>query len=152
MDNRSIALKLILDYLGTNSIATVNERMEVQKAIYLAQELGVNLGYSYGWYVKGPYSPALTRDYYDLGDAVPDNMSLQGTATEKLNVVSRLMNAKIDHLDRPRKLELFASLHYLIRKSGMAEATAKKHLSNAKPHLAQHANVGIETLKHEGLL
>lgn len=152
MDNRAIALKLILDHLGTNSIATVDQRMEVQKAVYLAQTLGVNLGYSYGWYVKGPYSPTLTRDYYNLADDVPAGMMLNGSALQKLATVRDLMNSQVDGLDRPKKLELLASLHYLISKSKMSESTAKKHLSTVKPHLEHCAARGIQLLKDHNLL
>lgn len=152
MDNRAIALKLILDHLETNSIATVDQRMEVQKAVYLAQNLGVDLGYSYGWYVKGPYSPALTRDYYNLTDEVPEGTILRPVAIERLNVVRLLMDAPIDGLTRPRKLELLASLHYLIKRSGMSEGAAKKHLATVKPHLQDHASQGLEILKANDLL
>jgi uncharacterized protein YwgA len=152
MDNRAIALKLILDELDTNTISTVEQRMEVQKAVYLTQAVGIHLGYSYGWYVRGPYSPALTRDYYNLSDAAPANASLQAAAQAKLEQVKRIMNTPIDGLRRPQKLELLASLHYLIKSSGMSEAAARKHLIQVKPHLATHASRGTEVLKAEGLI
>lgn len=152
MDNRSVALKLILDHLGTNEIATVDQRMEVQKAIYLTQCAGVPLGYSYGWYVKGPYSPTLTRDYYNLADETPENLSLKPAAEEKLNVIRGLMDEPIDGLERPQRLELLASLHYLIKRSGMSESAAKKQLATVKPHIAANSARGIELLKQRALL
>src|SRR3712207_9330456 len=45
-------------------------RKRVQKAVYIGQLTGVDLGYRFSWYVKGPYSTALTRDYYDLAEDV----------------------------------------------------------------------------------
>lgn len=100
MDQRSAALKLVLDHLGTNDISTVDDRMEVQKAVYLAQKAGVSLGYSYGWYVRGPYSPSLTRDYYDLVDDIPEGMTLKAAAATKLDSVRSLMNDGVEGLAR----------------------------------------------------
>ena len=152
MDNRALALKLVLDHLDTTDISTVEDRMEVQKAIYLAQAAGVSLGYSYGWYVKGPYSPALTRDYYGLGSEDGQSAKLKSSAVEKLNRVKALMAAPIDGLRRPQKLELLASLHYLLRQSGMSEATAKKRITATKPHLSAFSNRGIELLREYSLV
>ncbi|HZZ71301.1 MAG TPA: hypothetical protein VFE24_03555, partial [Pirellulales bacterium] len=60
MNPNSIAIKLMLDELGIpETIATVDDRKRVQKAVYLGQRAGMNLGYRFGWYVRGPYSSAL---------------------------------------------------------------------------------------------
>ena len=59
-----VALDLVLDELGVpTKVDTFRDRKLVQKAVYVAKAAGVDLGYTYGWYVHGPYSPALTRDY-----------------------------------------------------------------------------------------
>ena len=71
MENKLIALKVLLDQLGVpDSIETIDDRKRVQKAVYLGQLSGVDLGYRFGWYVFGPYSPALTKDYYSLAEAI----------------------------------------------------------------------------------
>jgi uncharacterized protein YwgA len=152
MDQRAVALKLVLDHLGTNDISTVDDRMEVQKAIYLAQAAGVPLGYSYGWYVRGPYSPALTRDYFDLSEDAPVNATLKQSAAQRLGRVRNLMNTAIGQLQRPQRLELLASIHYLITKSRLSEASARKRLNDLKPHVAQHFSSGLALLRQNQFL
>ena len=56
MEEKLVVLKLFLDELGIpDSIDTVDERKRIQKAAYLGQLSGVDLGYRYGWYKMGPY-------------------------------------------------------------------------------------------------
>lgn len=61
MEGPQIRLKLVLDHLGISpDVSTLQNRICIQKAIFLAKYAGVDLGYSYNWYVHGPYSPELT--------------------------------------------------------------------------------------------
>src|SRR5262245_27334533 len=70
MDSNLIALKLFLDELRVSSdIETIDDRKRVQKAIYLGQAAGADLGYRFGSYLMGPYSTSLTNDYFRLADA-----------------------------------------------------------------------------------
>lgn len=41
----------------------------VQAAVYIGKVAGVDLGYRYGWYVYGPYSPSLHEDLVKLWPA-----------------------------------------------------------------------------------
>ncbi len=42
----------------------LSSRFYVQKYVYLAKHFGLDLGYNYNLYVKGPYSSDLALDYY----------------------------------------------------------------------------------------
>lgn len=42
------------------------DRLILQKTIYLLEQFGLYLGYSFNWYLRGPYSPELTRDAFSL--------------------------------------------------------------------------------------
>ncbi|WP_052071675.1 hypothetical protein [Sphingopyxis sp. MWB1] len=153
MDNRAVALKLILDRLEIGDISTVDQRMEVQKAVYLAQAAGVPLGYTYGWYIKGPYSPSLTRDYYSLlGEGVPHGTTLREAAAARVDEIGQLMEVPIGSLDRPKRLELLASLHYLVKASGLSRASAKKRIATVKPHLLDNVDAGFNVLEGKNLL
>src|SRR5260221_13158556 len=71
MDARLVVLKLFLDELGVpTEIDTLDDRKRVQKAVYLGQLASVDLSYRFSWYKMGPYSPALTSDYYGLAEAI----------------------------------------------------------------------------------
>jgi len=61
------------------------KRLPLQKYVFLARRLGLDLGYRFTLYLYGPYSPALANDYYELarrGDIspapLPDGFDLEG--------------------------------------------------------------------------
>ncbi len=64
-----INLKLVLDKLNIPSdYSTIKQRTKVQKAVYLAQCAGVDLGYTFGWYTKGPFCPELSKVCIELNN------------------------------------------------------------------------------------
>ena len=63
MDRQQIGVKLTIDGLKLPfKVDSFEDRLIMQKAVYLAQAGGVNLGYYYHWYLYGPYSPSLHSD------------------------------------------------------------------------------------------
>jgi len=46
-----------------------NNRLKLQKYVFLARRYGFDLGYSYNLYIHGPYSPDLAKDYYALSES-----------------------------------------------------------------------------------
>ena len=63
MNNIDIANGIVFQKLHVSK-GRFDERLICQKKVYLLQSLGTNLGYTYNWYVRGPYSPALTTYVY----------------------------------------------------------------------------------------
>lgn len=59
-------LKRIGNFDSTTYESDFNSRLILQKTVYLMQEFGLNIGYSFSWYLHGPYSPNLTRDTYTM--------------------------------------------------------------------------------------
>jgi len=49
-----------------------NSRLILQKTVYLLEQFGLNIGYYFSWYLRGPYSPSLTRDTYALVKSYPE--------------------------------------------------------------------------------
>lgn len=45
-----------------------SDRLKLQKVIYLLQQCGINLGYSFSFYIYGPYSTELARDAFQIQD------------------------------------------------------------------------------------
>ena len=70
MNAARIELKLVLDQAGIENISldTFSQRFNIQKRLYLIQLMGSDLGYRYGWYLKGPYCRNLTVDAFTLRD------------------------------------------------------------------------------------
>jgi len=158
MKTKLIALKLFLEELGVPSdIDTVDERKRVQKTIYLGQIAGVDLGYHFGWYLKGPYSPELTKDYYDLDEALTEGdrefqkKDLKGQLKEKLQSIKTIVTQPCDiPLSQADWLELLASVHYQYDK--FDQASAKANITREKPTLAPYIQRAEEALRNSHLL
>ena len=43
-----------------------DSRLRLQKYVFIARKFGLNLGYDFSMYIRGPYSPDLADDYYSL--------------------------------------------------------------------------------------
>jgi uncharacterized protein YwgA len=158
MKTKLIALKLFLEELGVPSdIDTVDERKRVQKTIYLGQIAGVDLGYHFGWYLKGPYSPELTKDYYDLDEALSDGdqeyqkKELKGHLKGKLQSIKSIVTQPCDvPLSQADWLELLASVHY--QYDNFDQETARANIEREKPTLAPYIRRAEEALRNSRLL
>jgi len=162
MDRQQIALKLTIEGLGLPfEIGTFEDRLILQKAVYLAQAIGVHLGYYYQRYLHGPYCPSLTRDEYTI--ALELGKDLDESKGWVLDEVSQKLLDRLKGLigeakeeGRSRKLELLASVHFLLRRqqvqnNSSAEITAvlKKF---SKDFTKQEVEKAMRDLKEYGLL
>lgn len=123
-----------LEKLGGLRIDTLENRKVLQKQTYLLQESGLDLGYRFGWYIYGPYSPDLTRDAFDLGmqlkhasDTVrKDNLTLQEKSI--IEKARRFFDSISGDGRLADRLELITSLHFLTKANpslSKAEIAAK---------------------------
>lgn len=126
MDRRQIGMKLTIDALGLPlKLGSFNDRLTLQKAIYLAQAAGVQLGYSHGWYIRGPYSPALARDAFAVaaeiaeGDDESSRWRLDDESRDRVRGLADIIPAG-SSARRARNLELLASVHYLVTRRQVA--------------------------------
>lgn len=148
MENKQIVLKLILDELGMgSSITTIDDRKRVQKAIYLSQIFGVNLGYRFSFYLMGPYSTSLTQDYYKLNEAIKlGDESYKGkilkdelsSSLESIKLLLRLPSELSDKITPTDWLEVIASLDYLLRVSKLDKDKAFEYMRRAKPKFSDY--------------
>jgi uncharacterized protein YwgA len=160
MEAKHIALKLILDELNvSDNIESIDDRKRVQKAIYLGQLAGVQLGYRFGWYKKGPYSPHLTKDYYALAEAIEmgesdySKVRLHSDVRAKLASIKPLFNVP-SGIDLPQEdwLELVSSVHYLLKISKRDEEGAREVLQREKENLYPYAETAKQALMSAQLL
>jgi uncharacterized protein YwgA len=161
MDRQQIGLKLTLDALKLPlSLGTFDERLVLQKTIYLCQAAGVDLGYHFGWYLKGPYSPTLTSDAFALRSELARDreatkiFSLDTNFVEKLRILKSLLNAETT-ARLARKLELLASVHFLRRthEGRNADTRGLREIlkRNDKDFSETEVRDAIEELKQHGL-
>lgn len=149
-----VTLRLFLDALDVPSVIdTVDDRKRVQKAVYLGQLTGVDLGYRFSWYLMGPYSPDLTRDYYMLREALESDAGigsgrrLRPVLSQKLGQVQSLLQVPDDvGLTQEAWLELLASVDYLQRVSKQSSERIRDTIMRQKPHLENYLPQAIAVL------
>jgi len=120
VDQQQIAMKLALDALAIPlRLESFDDRLILQKATYLAQAAGVRLGYWFQWYLRGPYCPSLTRDAFTLLSELASDpeavreYSLDAESVKRLRELRGLLD-RIPQAEQARKLELLASVHFLL--------------------------------------
>ena len=161
MDRQQIATKLVMDALGLQvRMQNFDDRLVLQKAVYLAQEAGVNLGYQFHWYLRGPYSPVLTRDGFAIvseldGEDESKAWKLDDRSMERLR---RLAGAFVcaDTRRMSRRLELLASVHFLVARGQVpkqdASAVAERLRRFGKRYDKEDVRKAIEALTKHGAL
>lgn len=90
-----------------------DERLILQKTVYLMQEFGLFIGYNYSWYLRGPYSPSLSKDAYNLlnkYEQLPKVVFTDSINETKFNVFIDFIN---DHSHDGYWLEVIASTLFL---------------------------------------
>jgi len=106
----------MLNALTSVSLDEFDDRLKLQKLVFIARKMGFPIGYSFSWYARGPYSPSLTRMLFsanEQGQLLQTDPELTG---EEAGVVRRLREFLGSDVDNPRMLELLASVWYYMRK------------------------------------
>lgn len=123
------------------SYRTFEDRLMMQKMVYLLQEAGVNIGhYGFDWYKHGPYSQALLDDMYmeDKMESIELNYTVE--AEERIKKLKEIF----DDTDAGQAYgiknwtECLASIHFLRKKelgSDVSEEVVLQTLRYRKPHL-----------------
>ena len=160
MDARLETLQLVLAELGIDpEIETIDQRVIFQKAIYLAQAGGVPLRYRYNWYVMGPYSPNLTKDYYEFHAQQGEARQNQESFVLKEQFAKILRNLRPTMtipgdvpLRQSEWLELLSSIHYLRIRTQMDPESTRRRLDEAKPHVSSYVDQATRRLVEVGLI
>ena len=158
MAEQTTVLQLVLDYLEMgNTISTIDERIAIQKVVCLTQEAGLPLGYGYNWYVRGPYSPGLAADYYQIARLRPSvetdakKFALTASALAAVEKVKSVMFVPQGvGLDRVRWLELVASIAFLIKRYRLGRQAAAQKIAVSKPLLFPHFDAAYDALQAAG--
>jgi uncharacterized protein YwgA len=138
MDRQQIGVKLTIDGLGLPfKINSFKDRLIMQKSVYLAQNAGVNLGYYYHWYLYGPYSPSLTRDEYAIATDISvgldesEGWNLDDKSSQRLERIRDIF-AEPDRNKLAKKLELLASVHFLIDRRQVSKVDTSRIIATLK--------------------
>ncbi len=94
------------------SMEQFDDKLEVQKITFLAQEFGIDLGYSFEWYIRGPYCKQVSKDAHTILDSNLSTISPNdvGLNEEQIHSFRELLRPNLNDTDW---LEIAASLLYL---------------------------------------
>lgn len=168
MSPSQIVTKLVLDALGQPmELGAFDRRLEIQKKVYLAQLAGVDLGYRFGWYLRGPYCRELTSDVFQIreqlegGDNDWKREDLRPSVRKNLEGAKRIWANRPSDVKETDWLELLASLHYLKHIAFWPGGTPASFdriyaaLVDSKPRFKgrkAHARLAWDQLRSVGLL
>jgi len=118
---------------------TFSNRLHLQKIIYLVQAHGINLGYTFSWYLHGPYSTELTRQAFNI-----DNFSNMKPIKFEDNDVEKSFEEFISKLGSNKNndflLEVASSIHLL----------RKMHPTKTKEQIIEDIEKKSESFKSKG--
>lgn len=125
------------------SYTNFEQRMEMQKAVYLLQDMGVPVGdYGFRWYQHGPYSQRLHDDmYYENGRGCRA-INLSKEYNESINRLRDVIHNKAGKAySISNWVECLASLHYLsenLLSFSASKEDVVRELETRKKHLNDH--------------
>jgi len=99
---------------------TFNDRLRLQKLVYMVEAFGVYLGYDYSWYLRGPYCTSLARTGFELeqiNHKIPDRAKARFMYPEvqkKFNRAIKFIASIMKDPDDTIRLEIASSLHLLV--------------------------------------
>ena len=145
-----IATAIVLRDLNCTSIETLDDRILLQKKVYLAQDIGVPLHYGYSWYIHGPYSTDLTAVAYQVipeGFDDLENKTLKESYKVKLKKINDLDVEKSSaHLNSVHWYELLASIAYWVNHGYNREADVVTKMHETKPQFnEQQVKLGYKS-------
>jgi hypothetical protein len=108
-------LKRIGNFEPTDFSSNFNDRLILQKTIYLLEQFGLHIGYYFSWYLRGPYSPALTRDAYAIRKAYSKIVPAKFVDPKKERRFCEFLTFIKPFSRRHADLEKIASIHFLCK-------------------------------------
>lgn len=120
------------------------DRMQMQKSIYLLQELGLSVGdYDFKWYKHGPYSQSLQNDILNSSSMGTVPISYSTDAKVAIEALKATIFQDGISYEICEWLECLGSLHYIkdnLLPSSASEEDVLAALEHRKPHLNCHAD------------
>jgi hypothetical protein len=120
------------------SVTSKSNRVAMQKAVYLAQTQGADIGYRFSWYEDGPYSRALAETCYLIDEYRSDYEGFYADDDFKsqLAPVKKLIDSKPSHANLAQWLEAVGSLDFMIRVMARPMEESIERCKLNKPNLA----------------
>lgn len=114
----------------------LDNRIKLQKAVYLLENMGVCVGdYSFSWDKYGPYSLALDADAKDCSTTGDQPANFSTLAQGKIDTLKKYVNEDTEYTC-VHWVECLASLHYLKHVLKYQGSALLFELKTRKPHLS----------------
>lgn len=114
----------ILSELGIPfDIETQDGRCCIQKAVYLVQAAGKDIGYRFRWYRRGPYSSELADAYFEFSRKEIESTPV--AVHDGIPIVKEIIARCPEGVHLDQWLEAVASLDYLKRVRRLSESDAR---------------------------
>jgi len=115
------------------NLDSFDEKLIIQKAVYLAQQMGMKSNYEFGWYVRGVYSSPLTVDMYKARN---EQLNYVPESNEE-GIIEKLLSIQ-NIFDNPvRTFELISTIVYAQRFKNMGGDEVKRFTKSVKPWFSE---------------
>jgi uncharacterized protein YwgA len=104
-------LASILNKIGNFDMSTFDGRLIFQKTVYFLQVFKIYLGYHFSLYIRGPYSPELAKDGFELSNKVKTITEFKFSDKKMEQNFSKFISFIEQFKDNPSNLEILSSLH-----------------------------------------
>lgn len=156
MSYRFIKLAKIINELGLpNTLDAFENRLLIQKAIYLLQSIGMELNYDFSWYLYGPYSPELASEVYAIYPILNSLINEYKFTENDQKFIRKMKQVKNGLNQESKKLglnivdafELAASIVFIVRHNANDDMNfVISNLTSLKPKFKEKEIEGIYNL------
>lgn len=124
-------VKACLKAMGFTSLSSdsFQDKLIIQKVVFLLKMKGIDFTYGYGLHIRGPYSPSLTDDVYANSEELRNIDSEISLSREDAEIVEGLLN--VVEL-KPSQLEIVATYAWFAYEKGQDCQTATASLREIK--------------------
>ncbi len=137
----------LLRRVGDYNLQTFGDRLILQKTVYLLQAFGIYLGYQFNWYLRGPYSPQLTKDAFSVEARWSRFEPVKFTNEVAEGRLMEFLAFVAGHKRDEAWLETTASAHFLARVYGVTDkGSIFEKIKRKQPTLARKS---FESCWHE---
>lgn len=143
MNNSQIATAIVLRDLHCYSLETISDRILLQKKVFLAQDIGLPLGYGYSWYIHGPYSTDLTAVAYQVIPEGCESIERNSLKAPFDGMIARVNSLESEIKKRGIKIgvvqwyELLASIAYWYKRGYTEENKVVARIKETKPQFSE---------------
>ena len=122
-------------YDETFEYSSFEKRIKLQKAVYLIENMGLNVGdYSFSWHKYGPYSLGLDCDALNADDSEEKEIIFSETAEAAFQKIKNFAQKAVSY-SCDKWMECIASLYYLKTVYRYSEDMLIDQLVKREPYL-----------------